>query len=648
MQFHHHGYVSTDPRIQPAARSGNIWSPEFPEELDVLIVGAGPAGMITAAQLSMFETVRTRIVDLRAGRLEIGRADGLQSRSLETFQAFGFAHRVAHEAYHIQAMNFWSPDPDNPDNIIRTARTEDDPQGISEFPHVIMNQARVIDYFDEFMRFSPTRLQPDYGSEFVSLEVDHSETAGEYPITVTLRRRAEAGAVVDDADAEHRDAGGGTGDDFVVRCKYVVGADGARSGVRKAIGRSLSGAQANHAWGVVDMMAVTDFPDIHTKCAITSKNGSILHIPREGGHLFRCYVDLGEVPEGSRGEVRKTTVDEAIARANEILHPYSLDVKEVAWYSVYEVGHRLTDDFDDVADNDNACDPRVFIMGDACHTHSAKAGQGMNVSMQDGFNLAWKLGHVVDGRAPKELLRTYSSERQVAAKNLIDFDREWSSQMAKKPEDFGSPQELADFYCAKQEFAAGFLTDYDESMITGSDEHQALAAGFPIGRRFKSAEAIRIADDVTQHIGHQHSADGRWRIYVFADEAAPGVEGSAVEQWAAWWASDDSPRQRHQLPGGDQASIFDTKVIYRQAFDTFDVQRAPAAFRPTVGKYGLHDIECIYGTGRGTDIFAARGIAPEGAVVVVRPDQYVAHVLPLEATRELAEFFAGNLVNRAA
>src|SRR6185437_1910704 len=113
-------------------------------------------------------------------------------------------------------------------------------------------------------------------------------------------------------------------------------------------------------------------------------------------------------------------------------------------FSFYEVGHRSTDKFDDVdVDADHA--PRVFLTGDACHTHSAKAGQGMNVSMQDGFNLGWKLGSVLTGRSPESLLATYSAERQPVAQQLIDFDREWSSLMARKPEEFTSPQELADF-----------------------------------------------------------------------------------------------------------------------------------------------------------------------------------------------------------
>ncbi|HSP75957.1 MAG TPA: FAD-dependent monooxygenase, partial [Cryobacterium sp.] len=91
MQFHHHGYVSTDPRIQDAAGVGLNRPDEIPENVDVLIVGTGPAGRITAAQLSQFPGITTRIVERRGERLAIGQADGIQARSVETFQAFGFA-----------------------------------------------------------------------------------------------------------------------------------------------------------------------------------------------------------------------------------------------------------------------------------------------------------------------------------------------------------------------------------------------------------------------------------------------------------------------------------------------------------------------------------------------------------------------------
>ncbi|MDZ7910446.1 MAG: FAD-binding monooxygenase [Rhodococcus sp. (in: high G+C Gram-positive bacteria)] len=627
MQFHHHGYVSGDPRIANAAGTGIDRPEDLPDEVDVLIVGTGPAGMITAAQLSQFPSVTTRIIEKRTGRLAIGQADGIQARSVETFQAFGFAGRITEEAYRITEMAFWKPDPTDPSKIVRAARTPDDATGISEFPHLIVNQARVLDYFAEVMANAPTRMKPDFGYEFCTLEVGE----GEYPVTVTLKH------TVGDSIGQLR----------TVRAKYVVGSDGARSAVRDTIGCTPIGDKAFHAWGVMDVLAVTDFPDIRTKCAIQSgSGGSILHIPREGGHLFRMYVDLGEVAENDNGNVRKTSIDEIIAQANAILHPYTLDVRDVAWHSVYEVGHRVTDRFDDVPVHEVGTRmPHVFITGDACHTHSAKAGQGMNVSMQDGFNLGWKLGHVLDGRSPESLLATYTAERQVIAQNLIDFDKQWSTMMAKRPEDFDNPSELEEFYVKTAEFPAGFMTEYPQSMITGSAEHQNSAIGFTLGKRFKSVPVVRVCDANPVHLGHHHRADGRWRIYVFADSAAGSQCSPAVAELSDWLQnSPESPVVRYTPIGTDGDSRFDIKIVYQQAHTDIDLGAVPPIFLPRGGPFGLVDYEKVYATGPVVDIFDEREIDRDGAIVVVRPDQYVAQVLPLGATEELAEFFAGNMV----
>ncbi|AFU02427.1 FAD-binding monooxygenase [Nocardia brasiliensis] len=626
MQFHHYGYVSTDPRIQPAAGVGLDRPDELPDEVDVLIVGTGPAGMITAAQLAQFPTVVTRIIERRPGRLAIGQADGIQARSVETFQAFGFAERLIAEAFRITEMTFWKPDPTDRSRIVRAARTQDDPTGISEFPHLLVNQARVLDYFAEAMHNAPTRMRPDYGYEFRDLEL----TGGAYPVVVTLAHSAG------ERDGQLR----------TVRAKYVVGADGAHSRVRACIGCVPKGDKAFHAWGVMDVLAVTDFPDIRTKCAIQSgSGGSILHIPREGGYLFRMYVDLGEVPADDNGKVRATGIEAIIEQANAILHPYTLEVRNVAWHSVYEVGHRVTDRFDDVPlDELGSRTPRVFITGDACHTHSAKAGQGMNVSLQDGFNLGWKLGHVLAGRSPETLLATYSAERQVIARKLIDFDREWSSMMAKRPEEFESPSELEDFYVKTAEFPAGFMTEYQPSMIVGDRTQQHLAPGFPIGKRFKSAPVVRVADANPVHLGHHHRADGRWRIYAFAADAA--TAGTALDGWAQWLAtSPDSPVVAYTPKDADIDSVFDVKVIYRQAHTEVDLTAVPATFLPTVGPFRVVDYEKVYATDPQVDIFAERGIDSSGAVIVVRPDQYVAAVLSLTATTDLAEFFGRILLS---
>ncbi|WP_067671171.1 FAD-binding monooxygenase [Nocardia miyunensis] len=621
MQFHHHGYVSGDPLIQPAAGYGVDRPSDLPDEVDVLIVGSGPAGMIAAAQLAQFPNIATRIVERRPGRLEVGQADGIQARSVETFQAFGFAERIIAEAYRITEMAFWKPDPDDPSSIVRTARTVDDEHGISEFPHLIVNQARVLDYFAEVARNAPARVEPDYGYEFLTLTVTGE---GAYPVTVVLRHTS----------------GERAGRERIVKAKYVIGCDGARSRVREALGRRFVGKQANHAWGVMDVLADTDFPDIRLKCAIQSHDGgSILHIPREGNFLFRMYVDLGEVPEDDNGRVRETTQEQVEARANKILHPYTLNVRHVAWRSVYEVSHRVTDKFDDVDPGESGTrTPRVFITGDACHTHSAKAGQGMNVSMQDGWNIAWKLAHVLDGRAAESILDTYSAERQVIAQNLIDFDREWSTLMAARPEDMDDPTQLEEFYVKTAEFPAGFMTRYAPSLLVAEAAHQRLAAGFPIGKRFKSHMVTRVCDANPKHLGHHASADGRWRIYVFADRPAAG-EASKTAELAQWLITPESPLRAHTPACADLDAWFDVKVIYQQDHTCVDLGEVPAVFLPKVGPFQIVDYEKVYATDPADDIFTAREISRDGAVVVVRPDQYVADVLPLDATGELAAFF---------
>lgn len=621
MQFHHHGYVTGDPRVRPAAGVGLDRPDELPDVVDVLIVGTGPAGMITAAQLSQFPGITTRIVEQRPGRLETGRADGIQARTVETFQAFGFAQRLAAEAFHVTEIAFWAPDPADPSRIVRAGRTVDDATGLSEFPHLTVNQARVLDYFAEFMADAPTRMRPDYGLAFTGLELDHTR---EHPVNVTLTHTA----------GEHE------GREREVRARYVVGADGAHSKVRQSIGCRFDGAQANHAWGVLDVLALSDFPDIRLLCTIHSgSGGNILLIPREGGHLFRIYVDLGEVPLDGDSAVRRTSVDEMIAKANEILHPYSVDVRDVAWHSVYEVGHRLSDRFDDVpAAEAGQRAPRVFILGDACHTHSAKGGQGMNVSMQDGFNLGWKLGHVLDGRSPETLLSTYDAERKVVASNLIAFDKAWSSLMAKRPDEFDDPSELETFFVEAEEFRTGFMTEYAPSLLIGAPRHQELASGFPIGRRFASARVARVIDANPIHLGHQATADGRWRIYVFAD-AAPAGESDAVARFADWLtASADSPFIA--VPDGVAPyDWFDLSVIYQQHYRDVDIARVPEVFKPRVGPFQLVDLEAVHAALADDDIFERRGIDRDGAIVVVRPDQYVANVLPLTAVDELAAFF---------
>jgi phenol 2-monooxygenase len=631
MQFHLNGFRPGDPAISEPAEGRADASEGLPAEVDVLIVGCGPAGLTLAAQLAAFPSIRTRIVEQKPGPLQVGQADGIACRTMEMFEAFGFAQRVAREAYWVNETTFWKPDPERPEHIARSGRIQDVEDGLSEFPHVILNQARVHDFYLETMRNAPSRLAPDYSRRLVDLKIDPN--AAEYPVTVRLER----------VDPGHE------AQIETVKARYVVGCDGARSTVRRALGLPLHGDSANQAWGVMDILAVTDFPDIRFKAAIHSANdGNGVLIPREGGYMVRLYIELDKLAESERIAEQKITVDDVIARARRVLNPFTLEVKEVAWWSVYEIGQRLCPKFDDVPEGE-ARAPRVFIAGDACHTHSPKAGQGMNVSMQDGFNLGWKLAAVLMGRSPPALLHTYSAERQAIAKELIDFDREFAKMFSAPPKTSADaegvdPAAFQDYFVQHGRFTAGTATRYRPSILTGSGEHQHMAEGFPVGMRFHSAPVIRLADARPMQLGHVGKADGRWRLYAFAAAGDRGGKGSVRAMCDYLAGAADSPVRRYTPHEADIDAVIDVRAVFQAGHRELSVEPMPELLLPRKGRYGLRDYEKAFcpDLKSGQDVFGMRGIDRErGCVVVVRPDQYVAEVLPLEAHGELAAFFDG-------
>src|SRR6516162_9765235 len=250
MQFHLNGFKPGNPEIsEPSEQyraAGNRDS--LPSEVDVLIIGCGPAGLTLAAQLAAFPDIHTQIVEQKSGPLLLGQADGIACRTMEMFEAFGFSERVMKEACWINETAFWKPDGISPDKIVRHARIQDVEDGLSEFPHVVLNQARVHDFYLDIMRNSANRLEPHYSRRVLGLHLDGAASctgyAPSHPVVVRLER----------IDSAHE------GQMETVRARYVVGCDGARSAVRQSIGHVLCGDSANQAWGVMDVLAVTDFP----------------------------------------------------------------------------------------------------------------------------------------------------------------------------------------------------------------------------------------------------------------------------------------------------------------------------------------------------------------------------------------------------
>ncbi len=640
MQFHLNGFRTGDPALLDAAATAQTQNEHLPSEADVLIVGCGPAGLTLAAQLAAFPDIKTVIVEQKPGPLQLGQADGIACRTLEMFEAFGFAHKVLEESYWVNETTFWKPDDAagaNANHIVRSGRVPDVEEGLSHMPHVILNQARVHDFYLENMAKSASRLVPHYSRKLASL-VRSEDGASAYPVTAQFERQ----------DAGH------VGEIETIRAKYVVGCDGARSAVRQSMGLALKGDSANHAWGVMDVLVNTDFPDIRFKSLIQSATeGSIVLIPREGGYMVRIYVEMDKLAENERVAGRNITIEQLIAAAQRIFHPYVLDVKEVAWWSVYEIGQRLCDRFDDLKPEEITTRlPHIFIAGDACHTHSPKAGQGMNVSMQDAFSLGWKLAAVLQGRSPASLLRTYSAERQAVAKELIDFDREWAAMLSDRTSN--DPAAVQKYFVQHGRYTAGTATRYQRArsnLLTGESTHQHLAEGFQIGTRFHSAPVIRVGDGKQVQLGTTLLADGRWRLMVFAGADDRADSTSAVVKLCGHLSeSADSPLKRFTPAGADVDAVFDVRAVFQQSHHSLAVTAMPELLFPPKGKYGLRDYEksfCALEDSK-QDIYAMRGIdRKQGCLVVVRPDQYIAQVLPLTDTKTLEEFFNGFMVENS-
>lgn len=297
------------------------------------------------------------------------------------------------------------------------------------------------------------------------------------------------------------------------------GCDGAHSIVRRSLGYKMIGDSTDAVWGVLDIYPRTNFPDIRKKALLYSDFGNLLIIPREGESLVRFYMKL---PDGT--VAKNVKLEDIHNTARRIFQGYEMDFADTYWWSAYSIGQRLVDHF--------SKDDRVFLTGDACHTHSPKAGQGMNVSLQDGFNIGWKLAAVLKGRVSPHLLKTYTLERQKVASDLIDFDRNFMKLFSQevKHEDQTNANRVVQRFMKTGPFTAGLTAKYDDSELTYfSRSKPSLASNLHVGMRFPSAQVVRFCDARAMQLVRALPSDGRWRIVIFAGDIRDTTSAERLE-----------------------------------------------------------------------------------------------------------------------
>jgi phenol 2-monooxygenase len=204
----------------------------------------------------------------------------------------------------------------------------------------------------------------------------------------------------------------------VVKCRYLVGADGGKSFVRRSMDIPFDGSSSEDKWVRIDGLIETDLPKPRTYCAIESPtHGNVLWAALDHGATRIGFAFTAERQKAYADFNEEAAVKEAIASVK----PFSLAFKTVDWWTIYVVGQRIARSF--------FVDDCIFLAGDACHTHSSGAAQGMNTGMHDAVNLGWKLSLVLQGLANPEILYTYQKERLPNVQRLINYDKDISRLM---------------------------------------------------------------------------------------------------------------------------------------------------------------------------------------------------------------------------
>ncbi|RFU74284.1 fad binding domain-containing [Trichoderma arundinaceum] len=578
------------------------------EQVDVLICGSGSAGLCAAVWLARCG-INYKILERRPGPLVNGQADGVQCRTVEVFESFGIAEDLLKEAYHVLEVAFWAAEGEG---IKRTHYTADTEPGLSHQPHVILNQARVNGMLIQEMERVSGSAAIEYGCEVQSVEVDD-----------TTHEDSEAYCVTTKANSG--------GKQRVFRSRYVLACDGAHSAVRRSLGFNMVGDSTNAVWGVMDLHARTDFPDIRKKAIIHSRAGNLMIIPREGDSMIRFYIELGSV------SVKDVTLADLQERARRIFHPYSVEFMETIWWSAYSIGQRLADNF--------TKNGRVFLTGDACHTHSPKAGQGMNVSLQDGYNIGWKLAAVLRGQSSASILKTYVSERKKTAAQLIDFDRFFTKLFSSsyRQENGISSQDFKDQFVKAGRYTAGQGVQYEESIfVSPGQADKSLAGGVVVGMRFPSVQVVRFCDARPMQLVTALPADSRWHVVVFAGDilqqtAAARLAKVAIELQGI--IDMFTPR------GQDINTVIQGVLVLASKRTEVEQNMIPDVFTPVTGKWKIKHLQKVfvddesYNAGHG-QAYEAYGIHPEGCMIIVRPDQYVAKICSLDNAKDVLDFFS--------
>ena len=523
-------------------------STEAPE---VLIVGAGPTGMVAAIELRR-RGIDCRIVERRAGPVDTSRAITVHARTLEILDDMGIAERWLHGGVPNGGYEFNFRGSDLKPHLDYTRLP-------TRFPYVLMfNQNESEKILRDHLQ-SNLDLPIEWNTELIDISEDD-----EGKITVKLKHKAE-----DDREE-------------VIHPLWVLACDGLHSPTREALGIKYEGTEyEGMVMQMIDVRLENFRGTDHLLHYYMSEN-TFLMIGKIEGPNHRVLISA----QGTVDEVIKSDFITPIVKAD------LPDVKigEPEWKTTWEIWIRKAEQYRK---------GHVFLCGESGHIHSVAGGQGWNVSMQDAYNLGWKLALVVKGKAGDALLDSYECEREPVSEQVI----EGSSKIHEIIMAHGSG--LEDRMALTQ---TDGWNDEAVARISGLSYNyrgvQPVPTNAITGRSVQAGD--RIGDvQISDHLRlHQLLAHTRFTLLIFADESE-----------------------------GPQIDIARTLVENLAA--TFDELIRPELFAPET----VHPWPDVLPISDPTFcVRDALDVKPGGEMLLVRPDSYLACRLPLALGDELSTF----------